>query len=126
MKEKPAAAKMSYYEEKCFPVSMLRSKIASDLYPYTRIVQKTIVKKDRKNRLQLVMATNTGERKTFSLMMSVQYPEKGSNGKNKYYINKQSWSNVVEGLQKVLRMQEELNSEIFDDPLEDINDDDDL
>lgn len=107
---------MSYYEDKCFPASQLKTKIGQELYPFVNIQSKTIVKKDKRNRLQLVLQSRTGERKTISLLLSIEYPPKGTDGTgNKYFINTQSFENVVEGHKKMNIMQKELDSQIFED-----------
>jgi hypothetical protein len=104
--------KMSYYDEKCFPISNLKTKIQEGLYPFTNIHAKSIVKKDKKNRLQLTLANRNGERKTVSLLLSVEYGKDGT--KNKYFINTMSWDNVVVAYKKLVSMQNELDEELKD------------
>lgn len=119
---------MSYYETACFPISQLKSKIVKDLYPFTRIQSKQIVKKDRKNRLQITLLNRNNDRKQFSFLLSVQYaaPPSASlhNGdnpsavgveKNKYYINTQSFENAVAAHKKMVNMQNELDAQLFED-----------
>lgn len=123
---------MSYYEDKCFPASQLKTKIGQELYPFVNIQSKTIVKKDKRNRLQLVLQSRTGERKTISLLLSIEYPPSFPSAEgqskvfesktgsatgtgNKYFINTQSFENVVEGHKKMNIMQKELDSQIFED-----------
>jgi hypothetical protein len=120
-------AKLSYYETACFPISKLKSKIQEGLYPFTNIHSKSIVKKEKKNRLQLTLANRNGERKQVSLLLSVEYGKDGA--KNKYFINTMSWDNVVVAYNKLVSMQKELDEELLDGPLSELErmrDDDDI
>ena len=108
----------TYYEAKCFPISQLKKKIEQDLYPFNKIEKKAIVKKEKKNRLSLTLQNRDGDRKTVSLLLSVQYAEKNTqNEKNKYFINTMSWDNVVAAFKRLQAMQKELDEELLNDPL---------
>jgi hypothetical protein len=113
----------TYYKDECFTVDKLPAMLQRDFRPYTKIVQKRIVKKDRKNRIVLDLEDKFGSRKSLSLVLSVQYPpikEDGSFDKvtpPKFHINKKSFANAVQALKNHQALEQEMNKQFADEVL---------
>jgi hypothetical protein len=106
-----------YYKDECFTVDKIPAMIRSEFYPYTKIVQKRIVKKDRKNRIILDLEDKFGNRKNLSLLLSVEYPPINQDGSlnrttpPRFHINKKSFSNAVEALRNHQALEREMNKQ---------------
>jgi len=110
-----------YYKDECFTVDKIPAMLRSEFYPYTKIVQKKIVKKDRKNRIILDLEDKFGNRKNLSLLLSVEYPPINPDGSlnkttpPKFHINKKSFSNAVEALRNHQALEREMNKQFGSD-----------
>ena len=113
-----------YYTSECFSVDKLPAMLRSEFYPYTKIVQKKIAKKDRKNRIILDLEDKFGNRKNLSLLLSVEYPPINPDGSlnkttpPKFHINKKSFSNAVEALKNHQALEREMNKQFGSDSVE--------
>lgn len=106
----------SYYDEFCFPVSLIKGKIRKSFYPYSEIEQKTVTRKEGKTRLNLTLKNvKTNERKYISLLLCVK-KNKDENGKQlsppQYYIHTKSFENAIDSHKRLKDMQDDLNREI--------------
>jgi hypothetical protein len=122
-----------YYKNECFTVDKLPAMLQKDFYPFTKIKDRSIVKKDRKNRIVLNLEDGYGNRKNLNLLLSVEYPpvnEDGSFNKKtppKFHINKKSFENAVEALRNLQALEKEMKKQfdladvevVEDDILED-------
>lgn len=118
-----------YYADECFTIATLQGKLIKDFYPFTKIQNKQIIKKDRKNRLVLNLEDKNGNRKNLSLLLSVEYPKLNPDGSYnrttppKFHINKKSFDNAVEALKNHQALEKELNKQFSSDDVEVVEDD---